>query len=55
MATLLLGMLRARTHGLAELPEASRPFEQVVDLFVHGASGNGITAAQGSENEKTTY
>jgi AcrR family transcriptional regulator len=45
LATFLLGMLRTRARGLAELPEASRGFELVVDLFINGVSLNGVRTA----------
>ena len=38
LASFLLGMLRTRARGLADLPESAKPLELVVDLFYHGAS-----------------
>jgi AcrR family transcriptional regulator len=51
LATFLLGMLRTRARAMAELSEESRPIEFVVDLFIHGVSGNGVTAGQGLRND----
>jgi len=51
LATFLLGMLRTQAHTLAEGAEESRPVEAVADLFVHGVSGNGVSADQGLRND----
>ena len=51
LATFLLGMLRTQAHALAEGSEESRPIESVVDLFIHGVSGNGVTTGQGLRND----
>jgi AcrR family transcriptional regulator len=37
LANFLLGMLRTRSRNLGDVPESSRPFELVVELFCRGA------------------
>lgn len=38
LANVLLGMLRAREHGLADAPSKMRRHEVIVELFCHGAA-----------------
>jgi AcrR family transcriptional regulator len=38
LANILLGMLRARAHGLAKAPPSLRRHELIVDLFCNGAA-----------------
>ena len=41
MATLLLGMLRTRSHALSGVPEPAKSLDIVVDLFCRGAGPGG--------------
>jgi TetR/AcrR family fatty acid metabolism transcriptional regulator len=55
LANVLMGMLRARSHGLADAPEVMRSHEVIVELFCNGAGAPASAGRAGGGDRRRNH